>query len=541
MSDIYQQLLQAAIISESRVFSAQQATSVYGKTTFSDPVMLDGAVQAICSKEICLLTELANNLGFHLYPVSSAKNWGYGSISDVETCKPKIVLDLSLMDKIYPTDKELGIITVEPGVTQQQLFDYLQTHDWQYMTPVTGAGPNCSILANALERGYGITPRTDHFEAVTALKAVLPHPQLCKREYHSPISSLDKSNTDFIDKTYKWKLGPYLDGLMSQSNMGIVTQITIRLARKPKAFTAFYLRSFDEENFTRLTHSVREILRDLEGIVGSINLMDRRRLVSMVAQNPNGTAHQVMSEQQVKQLAKQHDVPNWLIVGSIYGEPEVVKAAKKVIGNKLKGLGQLLYSDSLLLKTAKQVTNHLNVGPLKTIRKQLHSLELGMQIMLGQPNQVALPLAYWRTSKVDTEQTLLPDQDRCGLLWYAPLIPMHSDKMASFVSFIRRTTPKFGIEPLITFTNLKHDCVDSTIPIVFNLENKESREQAHHCLNMLVDEGVKQGFVPYRLNIVQQQKLLQPEHPHWQATAKIKEALDPNNVLSPGRYNPRAP
>ncbi|GGD75144.1 FAD-binding oxidoreductase [Lacimicrobium alkaliphilum] len=538
MTDIYQQLVQAGIISEERILHSEQATSAYGKTTFSQPIHLDAAVKVVNSNEVSKLIKLANTLSFHLYPVSSSKNWGYGSVSDFATDNPKVVLDLSLMNQIYPTDKELGLITIEPGVTQQQLYDYLEQHHWSYMTPVTGAGPNCSIVANALERGYGITPRTDHFEAVTALKAVLPHPELCEQQYHSPISSLDHSDTDFIDKTYKWKLGPYLDGLMTQSNLGVVTQMTIRLGRKPKAFTAFYLRCFDEDNFAPLTQGIRDILRDLEGIVGSINLMDKRRLVSMVADNPNGTAHQVMTDQQVNTLARQNNVPNWLIVGSVYGEPGVVKAAKKVIRSRLKGLGQLLYSDSLLLNIARQVTDRVSIGPLKDIKKQLSSLELGMQIMLGQPNQVALPLAYWRTGKVEPGKSLLPDQDGCGLLWYAPLIPMHSDKMRAFVEFIRTTTPQFGIEPLITFTNLKHDCVDSTIPIVFNLKDSESREQAHQCLSTLVEEGLKQGFVPYRMNIHQQQKLLTKTQQHWQTVDKIKQALDPNNVLSPGRYNP---
>lgn len=538
MTEFFMQLKQELSVSDVRILDKHQASLTYGKTTFSKPISLDAAVKVQSSAEVCELTALANKLSFHLYPVSSAKNWGYGSVSDIDTERPKVIMDLSLMDKIYPESKELGLITVEPGVTQQQLCNYLSENKWTYMTPVTGAGPNCSVLANALERGYGITPRTDHFDAVTALKAVLPHPQLCNEEYCSPISALDASNTDFIDKTYKWKLGPYLDGLMTQSNLGVVTQMTIRLGRKPPAFTAFYLRCFDENKFTALTEVIRDILKDFEGIVGSINLMDRRRLISMMADNPNDTAHQVMTDEQIAQLVKRHDVPNWLIVGSVYGEPGVVKAARVAISKKLKGVGQLLYSDSLLLKTARAVTDYVSFGPLKAIKKQLNSLEQGMQIMLGQPNQVALPLAYWRTGKVQGDRTLLPDQDGCGLLWYAPLIPMQSDRMKEFVDFIRSTTPQFGIEPLITFTNLKHDCVDSTIPIVFNLSDEHSQNQAHKCLERLVQEGLKRGFVPYRLNIRQQQNLLDGQHPHWQVISKLKQALDPNNVLSPGRYNP---
>ncbi|HBY86870.1 MAG TPA: FAD-binding oxidoreductase, partial [Colwellia sp.] len=99
--------------------------------------------------------------------------------------------------------------------------------------------------------------------------------------------------------------------------------------------------------------------------------------------------------------------------------------------------------------------------------------------------------------------------------------------------------PKYNIEPFITFTNLKHDCVDSTIPIVFDLSNPQAVTDAHNCLKALVTEGLKKGFVPYRLNIDQQQWLLNKDTDFWQTVNKIKSSLDPYNILSQGRYNPK--
>jgi hypothetical protein len=50
-----------------------------------------------------------------------------------------------------------------------------------FLVPVTGAGPNCSLLGNALERGDGVVPHADHFGAVTALAAVLPDGEMYPR------------------------------------------------------------------------------------------------------------------------------------------------------------------------------------------------------------------------------------------------------------------------------------------------------------------------------------------------------------------------
>jgi 4-cresol dehydrogenase (hydroxylating) flavoprotein subunit len=436
----------------------------------------------------------------------------------------------------------LGLITIQPGVTQQQLYEFLVEHKWPYMVPVTGAGPNCSIVSNALERGYGITPHNDHFYACTALKAYLPHPDFCDQLYESAISGLDKSEEDFIDKSYKWGLGPYIDGLFTQSNMGIVTEMTIRLAPKPKYFCAFYLQVSKNDKFEETVLLVQETLKNYAGIVGSINLMDLRRLISITTDNPNGYENNILlTDEQIDKEAKTKKLPQWMVVGSMYGDKEIVKACKKAFQKKAKHIGPVLYSDSLLVKTA---SFFLKVFPFKNkflvdTKQKLASLQEGTDIMLGIPNQVALPLPYWRNPVVrpNKSKELSPSKDKCGLLWYAPLIKMEPKSLSRFVDFIRQITPQYGIEPFVTFTNLKHDCVDSTVPLVFNFNNPVEVRNAHACLDHLITEGAKYGFVPYRLDTTQQSKL-DSAHIFWKTTNLIKTSIDPNRILAPGRYNP---
>ena len=83
-------------------------------------------------------------------------------------------MDLSDLKKIIHFDSELGVVTLEPGVTQQDLYNFLSEKKSYFMVPTTGAGPHCSVLANALEKGYGLTPYEDHFGSLMNLTAVLP-------------------------------------------------------------------------------------------------------------------------------------------------------------------------------------------------------------------------------------------------------------------------------------------------------------------------------------------------------------------------------
>ena len=550
-------LIKSVLASDSSLsFDSQQLSHLVqgteGLEYFSDKQRQLMAVITLSQvSEIKALIDLANqhatneNLAFSLYPISTGQNWGYGTSQPAGLGKRIILLDLGRLTNISHFDSELGLVTIEPGVTQQQLSDYLHQHNHEYMVPVTGAGPDCSILANALERGYGITPYTDHFSAVTSIQGFWGD----GTPYLSAVSELDDSEENFVDKTFKWGLGPYLEGLFTQSNLGIVSQMTIRLAKIKPDFTSFFIQMDDDALLEQAIPLIRDILQDYEGIVGSINLMDQRRLLSMFAKNPNGNnVHQVMASQDINKLAGELRTPSWTIVGSIYGSRGVVKTVKKEINLIFKQLPcKRVYSNSIPIAVANKVINNLpawlinKIPTLTKMSEQLESFNKGKEIMLGKPNKVALKLAYWRNKDSDDfdKNQLSPGQDGCGLLWYAPLITMKAEKMREFVEFIRKTCPRFNIEPFITFTNLKHDCVDSTIPIVFDLSNPKAVTDAHNCLQTLVKEGLKKGFVPYRLNIDQQQWLLSKDSHFWQTVNKIKNSVDPHNILSQGRYNPR--
>lgn len=503
------------------------------------------------SSEIKTILDLANqcaedkDLKFSLYPISTGNNWGYGTRQPSGLSNNIILLDLGRLTNISFFDNELGIVTIEPGVTQQQLSDFLHLHHYDYMVPVTGAGPDCSIMANALERGYGITPYTDHFSAVNSIQGYWAN----GTPYQSAINELDNSEDKLVDKNYKWGLGPYIEGLFTQSNLGIVSQMTISLAKRKPDFSSFFIQLNDDALLEKAIPLIRKILQDFEGIVGAINLLDQRRMLSMFATNPNGSdIHKVMLNKDINKLAKISQSPYWTIVGSIYGSASIVNAVKREINSLFKALPcKRIYSNSPTVIIANKIINNLpawcinNIPGFTKIATQLDSFNKGKEIMLGNPNKVALKLAYWRNKDAQNIEStdMSPSEDGCGLLWYAPLVPMKVKKMREYVSFIRETCPQYNIEPFITFTNLRHNCVDSTIPIVFDLNNPQAVSDAHNCLKALVEQGLKKGFVPYRLNIDQQQWLLNKDTHFWQTINQIKNSLDPHNVLSQGRYNPQ--
>jgi len=100
---------------------------------------IPAALQPRSEADVAGIVRIANSRQVPLYTISTGHNWGYGSAIPVhDGC---VILDLSRMDRILEMDAELGLVTIEPGVTQKQLFDYLNARNLNFFVPTTGAGP----------------------------------------------------------------------------------------------------------------------------------------------------------------------------------------------------------------------------------------------------------------------------------------------------------------------------------------------------------------------------------------------------------------
>jgi FAD/FMN-containing dehydrogenase len=445
------------------------------------------------------------------------------------------------MTRIIELDRELGLVTLEPGVTQGQLRVYLDDHAPGFMVPTTGAGPDCSLIGNALERGYGITPHADHFGAVTALEAVLPD----GRVYRSALAEL---GVGALDQAFKWGLGPYLDGLFAQGSIGVVTQMTIALASRPQRVEAFFFGIAEDRGLEPAVLAVQGILRTLGGTVGAINLMNARRVLAMTVPYPADRTDSdgVLPKDVVLELGRRHQVRAWMGVGALYGDPKVVKAARQVVRQFLRPIadrivfitpersafvGRLVRSVPALSRIAKLLG-------VADIARLLRVIDQSLEVMAGRPSEVALPIAYWRTGMPPPKAALNPARDGCGLIWYSPLVLMKPAAVRNYVTMVHEICLAHGIEPLITLTSLTDRCFDSTVPLLFDRGNAGHTARATACFDALFQAGRSQGCMPYRLGIQSMSRVTGMSSPFWDLVGTVKSAIDPDGIIAPGRYAP---
>jgi 4-cresol dehydrogenase (hydroxylating) flavoprotein subunit len=510
--------------------SAQQR---YGICTTGVERAIPAALLPRNVEEIVAIVDIARRQGIPLYPISTGHNWGYGSALPVtDGC---VVLDLSGLDRIIDMDTELGLVTVEPGVTQQGLHDYLDRHGLAFLVPVTGGGPNCSLVGNALERGYGITSYADHFAAVTALEAVLPNGRI----YRSALSELGGVG---VDQAFKWGVGPYLDGLFAQGNFAIVTQMTIALAERPERTEAFFFGIDQDAGLQPAVAAVQRVQRSLGGVTGSVNLMNTRRMLAMMEPYPQAEigANGILPAEFVAKLAKDYRVTAWTGLGALYGKAGIVRAARravrKILGPAVSKLAFLSPGRAAGVNRLLHQFPHLRRGRLA---RRARALDAAMQLLTGKPSRVALPLAYWKSATPPRPGAELdPARDGCGLIWYTPLVPMTASRVRRYVDMVGDVCANHRIEPLITLTTLSDRCFDSSVPLLFDRDDPSQTARAQSCYRSLLEAGQKEGFLPYRLGIGSMSWMTASDAPCWEMVAAIKLALDPAGIIAPGRYAP---
>ncbi len=480
--------------------------------------------------EVQKCLKLANKLKVPIYPISSGKNWGYGS--RVPTQDGCVLLDLSRLNQILDYNETLAYVTIEPGVTQRQLYEFLQAENSSLWMDATGSSPDTSIIGNTMERGFGHTPYGDRFAHVCGLEVILPNGDCI----HTGFGQYNNSQSASI---YRWGVGPYLDGLFSQSNLGIITKMTMWLMPKPEYFQAFYFSSKKPEQLPHLIDGLRP-LRLNDTIKSAVHLANDYKVISSIRQYPWEESEGVtpLPAKVMTHFAKTWDFGAWNGSGGLYGTKAQVAEARRLIKEALRGkVARLRFVDDCTLQLAQtfakpyQTLTGLNLAELLKLMKPVYGL------MQGIPTPTQLASTYWRKKKTPPTE-IDPDHDQCGLIWFAPVAPLEG-KHASIINDIAtQTLISHGFEPLISMTLLTGRCLSCIIAIAYDREVEGEDQKAMACYESLVDKILNQGYHPYRLGIQSMGILSQGETNYQNLLTQLKTALDPNHILAPRNYIP---
>lgn len=512
----------------SRFIPSVDASKLHGADTGGAVRTLHGSVKIAHAAEVGSLIELARGYGLALWPISGGRNFGYGTSLPVHS--GALIVDLSGLKGIQ-YHAESHTVTIEAGVTQADLLNFLSENKLAYLVPTTGAGPHGSLIGNALDGGYGMTPVSDHFDGLT-----------CFRGYWGNGSAISDSLAGLSgpDMARRWPAGTGLNtrSLLRQSNLGIVTAATLQLAPKQPHARMVVIQWESELDFQKgqvVLASLKEIIPSMTAVISVNKQRTQAASGNFTLRNPAASCKESGGATGVEQ--------EFASLATIFGPRHTVAGACKDLRSHLKGARIICLTGkqlALLGKLCSKIPAALlsRSGGLKALHQKVSSLAETKALLAGEPAHEFLQLAYAaRNPAPATHVDSNPAKDNQGILWFAPLVPLTNDGIHDGLSLIRGILDKHGFDALLGLTIRNSRAGIATIPLIFE-KTAENTQRAHACYTELVTACTVAGMPAYRLNIESMATVagLQLDNAHQRVHAQLKAALDPCNIIAPGRY-----
>lgn len=446
------------------------------------PRSIEGIETPRTLDEVRALVRRAMTTRHHLYPISTGRNWGMGSAMPVTD--DNVVVDLSGMNRIRSLDLEAGFAVIEPGVTQAQLAAVLRDTPW--MLNVTASCADTSVVGNALDRGDGCIRSRVH--DVAGLEAVL-----------ADGSVVTTGGLDPAGRYHGRVAGPDLTAAFVQHNLGVVTAMAIALVPRPQTVGLVHGRIPRDQAGVALDAVVSFLRRGnpAEGLL-------RVRELSLVPSSGDWL------------LPAGVDPSLFTVLGPLMGSDATVELAEELLR---KALVEVEGAEALRVLDAAEVRPD----------DPLYARALMAQ---GIPTCRGVHNALGVTS---CDQI---DEGPIGFLALLPLMPTHARRTDHLLAALQTAVDAHTTALMVEWNLVSRHMANGVIQIFFERGAPGAAHRAHQLRNDGNCLLRGHGCAIYRSDI---------DHAAadvWSETStaslgmlhRLKTALDPDGLLSPGRY-----
>ncbi|QCP49949.1 FAD-binding oxidoreductase [Trinickia violacea] len=453
--------------------------------------------------EIREILRIANAYRLPLWTVSTGRNFAYGGAAP--RLAGSVVLDLKRMNRILEVDETLAFALVEPGVTYFDLYAYLREHGLRLWVDAPAAGWG-SIVGNTLERGFGYTPYGDHAAMQCGMEVVLANGDVLR----TGMGGIDPGTSWQV---YRPGFGPSYDAMFMQSNFGIVTKLGIWLMPQPSAYLLGEIQCRDEADLEAIVETLRplrldETIRHHAVIEGGIR---RAASVSPRSQWYDGAG--AMPESAVAAMLDKLGVGRWNLHFALYGAPELLDVRYAMVQRAFARIR----------------------GARITAAKYAGDAEPGggaNRNLAGIPSMSAFRMLDWRGgagAHVD----------------FSPICPFTGRDAMRQYTLAKARMAEYGFDYYGGFTagerHLHHIAA-----VIFDRNDARQTDAAGDALRSLMSDAHAAGYGEYRAHLAYMDFAAAQYGFNGGALLRlsetIKDALDPEGILSPGKQGiwPRA-
>jgi (+)-pinoresinol hydroxylase len=493
------------VVGRDWVFTSDEDVELY-RDSFSpfwhepeDPVP-SAAVAPDNVEHVQAVVKIANTHKLPLWTISTGKNLAYGG--SAPRLSGSVVLDLKRMNRVLEVNDRNHYALVEPGVSYFDLYRYIQENGLKVWIdpPDPGWG---SPVGNSLERGGGRTPMRDHFAAQCGMEVVLANGDILR----TGMGALPGSKTW---QQYKYGFGPYVDGLFSQSNFGVVTKMGVWLMPAPEAYrdgTVMVQRHDDlipfVESLAYLMNS--EIVRGTM-LLESPLLSYRASQGGSVLDMPGGP-----SVAEMEKIGSEKNLPYWSATLHYWGPSKVVDAQWEYTKEKFSAIPNATFKDGNSYRFPIDADKLQGGPPL---------------VALGIPNLSVFGLL----------------QSTQGHMDFSPIIPMNGQAVFDVLKVFGEAYAELGVPPQNQFFALPWAFFPRAFVLLFGFPIQHDvgkNQRSRQVFKRLVQVAAEHGWGEYRTHTAFMDAVADVysynNHALLRLRETIKDAVDPNGILSPGK------
>ena len=483
------------------------------------------AIAPSSTEEVQHVVRIANRHRIPLYPISTGKNLGYGGSAPAYSgC---VVLDLKRMNRILEVDEANAFALVEPGVSYFDLYRYIQERKLKLWIDCPDPGWG-SVVGNALDRGGGYTTANfrNHFDSHCGMEVVLPNGELLR----TGMGAIPGARTW---QQYKSGCGPWLDGIFSQSNFGVVTKMGFWLMPQPEAYLrgrvsvpryqdlAPLVETLNLLENARITTGFPDLSSPLLGYppIGQIQLFmengppaisdEHRRLLggTVLGQSP-----------ELEAFGQSSGIPYWELLLSYYGPMEVVDAQWQATQRHYSRIAGARF----------QIVDRMTLPVDPATIETYHEPELGVPSL--------------RVFSIGARTPWNPTPSK-GHMWFSPIIPRTGEAIIEANRVFGEAARQLDMPLFRTFTLPACFWERSFVFILATpvTEAPATNRRYREGFKKLIEIGGQHGWGEYRTAPVFQKAVMDVysfnDHALQRFHATLKDAIDPNGILSPGRYD----
>ena len=483
-----------------------------------DELLASAAVCPANTEQVQEVVRIANRHRVPIYPISTGKNLGYGG--SAPNYSGSVVVDLKRMNRVLEVNEANGTVIVEPGVSYFDLYKHFEDNKIRLMIDVPDPGWG-SLIGNALDHGGGYlqAPFRNHFDSHCGMEVVLPNGELLR----TGMGALPESQSW---AEYKFGVGPWIDGIFSQSNFGIVTKMGFWLMPEPDAVLIGSIHAHRREDLSPFV----EVLNYVEnsGVANGMPFLASQLYggSTFIPRDPRIVEHvqklgHEPSDEELQAFGRANDIPIWTTQLKFYGPekalPENWEYCKRKFAERIPGITA---SEPKLWKL-----------PLKPEeRNQVHKPTFG------------IPSLEMFARGARSESHPEPDW---GHIWFAPIIPRSGEAIFEANRVIAKILSDYGL--VDSYRRVRFSVPTTYWNRAFILiygfavtRDPERDRRTLEGLKVLISECAKHGWGEYRAAPALQQHITDVysfnKHALRRFHETLKDAIDPNGILAAGRY-----